>query len=108
MERDMEKTLLQQIREKEQDVAKKIELVRTGTEQTIAAAKTDAESLLCTADAEGKKAAEEVYWREKGKTEARVEQLRQDAGREAEAASEKGKRNIPLAAAAIVRFVTME
>ena len=104
----MEMTLLQQIREKELDVAKKIELVKTGTEATIAAAKTDAENLLCTASAEGKTAAEELYWREKGRTEARIEQLRQDARDQAEAATEKGKRNIPVAADAIVRFVTME
>ena len=105
---DTEKTLLQQIREKEQDVAKKIEVVRAGTDATITAAKTDAENLLCTANAEGKIAAEEVYWREKGKTEAQIEQLKMDAGREAEEAAEKGKRNIPVAAAAIVRFVTMK
>ena len=105
---DMEKTLLQQIREKEQDVAKKIEGVRAGTDATIAAAKIDAENLLCTANAEGKTAAEELYWKEKGKTEARIDQMRQEAGLVAEAASERGKRNIPMAAAAIVRFVTME
>jgi vacuolar-type H+-ATPase subunit H len=104
----MEKTLLQQIREKEQDVAKKIELVRTGTEAAIAAAKTDAENLLCTANTEGKTAAEELYWREKGRTEAQIEQMKRDAGTEAETTAERGKRNIPVAADAIVRFVTME
>jgi V/A-type H+/Na+-transporting ATPase subunit G/H len=104
----MEKTLLQQIREKEQDVAKKIEEVKAGTEASIAAAKTDAENLLCTADAEGKKAAEERYWREKGIAGARVEQLREEAGRAAEAIAEKGRKNIPTAADAIVRYVTME
>lgn len=105
---DMEKTLLQQIREKEQDVAKKIENVRAGTDATITAAKIDAENLLCTANAEGKTAAEELYWREKGKTEAHIEQMRQETALEAEAAAEKGRRNIPAAAEAIVRFVTME
>ncbi|MHB8164890.1 MAG: V-type ATPase subunit subunit G family protein [Methanoregula sp.] len=104
----MEKTLLQQIREKEQDVAKKIEDVKAGTEASLAAAKTDAENLLCTADAEGKKAAEEIYWREKGVAEARVEQLRQDATRDAERIAEKGRKNIPAAADAIVRYVTIE
>jgi V/A-type H+/Na+-transporting ATPase subunit G/H len=104
----MEKTLLQQIREKEQDVAKKIEDVRAGTEAMIAGAKTDAENLLCTANAEGKTAAEEVYWRERGITEVQIERLKQDAIREAETAGEKGRRNVPGAAAAIVRFVTME
>ena len=104
----MEKTLLQQIREKEQDVAKKIEDVKTGTDVSIAAAKTEAENLLCTASAEGKIAAEELYWREKGTTGARIEDLRVDAGRAAEAATERGNKKIPAAAAAIVRYVTME
>jgi vacuolar-type H+-ATPase subunit H len=104
----MEKTLLQQIREKELDAATKIESVRAGTDATIASAKNDAENLLCTANAEGKIAAEEVYWREKGTTEARIVQLKKEAGQKAEAAEEKGKKNIPAAAAAIVRMVTME
>jgi vacuolar-type H+-ATPase subunit H len=105
---DTEKTLLQQIREKEQDVAKKIEGVRAGTDATIAAAKMDAENLLCTANAEGKTAAEELYWKEKGKTEARIEQMKREAGLVAEAAAETGKRNSGAAVDAIVRFVTRE
>jgi len=104
----MEKTLLQQIREKEQDVAKKIEDVRAGTEASIAAAKNEAENLLCTADAKGKRDAEEIYWREKGIAGARIEQLRQEAAREAEAIAERGKKNISAAADAIVRSVTMK
>ena len=105
---DTEKTLLQQIREKEQEVAKKIDAVRTATDASIAAAKTDAENLLCTANAEGKVAAEEVYRQTKGETEARIELLRQDARRDADKVAEKGRKNIPVAAEAIVRFVTME
>ncbi len=104
----MEKTLLQQIREKEQSVAKKIESVKEETDASIAAAKTEAENLLCTASAEGKIAAEELYWREKGRTEARIEELRQDAEREVKATEERGTKNIPAAADAIVRYVTME
>ena len=49
-----------------------------------------------------------MYWKEKGKTEARIEQMKREAGLVAEAAAERGKRNIPVAAAAIVRFVTKE
>ena len=105
---DMEKTLLQQIREKELDAATRIEGVKTETDAKIAAAQAEAENLLCTANAEGKIASEELYWREKGKTEARIEQLKQDTGLIAKAAEENGRRNVPAAAAAIVRFVTME
>ncbi len=49
-----EKTLLQQIREKELEYARKIEAVKTETDAAIAAAENDAENLLCTADSEGK------------------------------------------------------
>ena len=104
----MEKTLLQQIREKEQDVAKKIEDVKAGTDASIATAKTEAENLLCTASAEGKIAAEELYWREKGITGARIDELRDEAGREAATVAERGSKKIPAAADAIVRYVTME
>jgi V/A-type H+-transporting ATPase subunit G/H len=105
---DMEKTLLQQIREKEQDVAKKIEVVKGDADASIAAANSEAENLLCTASAEGKIASEELYWREKGRTGALIEELRVDAGRAAEAAAERGNKKIPTAADAIVRYVTME
>jgi V/A-type H+-transporting ATPase subunit G/H len=104
----MEKTLLQQIREKEVDVAKKIEEVKAGTDASVASAKTEAENLLCTASAEGKTAAEELYWKEKGITEAQIEELRLDAVREADATANRGTKKIPAAADAIVRYVTME
>ena len=103
----MEKTLLQQIREKEQDVAKKIVDIRVVTEASITAAKEEAENLLCTANAEGNKTAEEVYWREKGRTQALIETLNEEAGRTAEAVTGRGKKNIPAAVDAIVRYVTM-
>jgi vacuolar-type H+-ATPase subunit H len=104
----MEKTLLQQIREKEQDVAKKIDDVRAGTDASITAAKEEAENLLCTANAEGKIAAEQLYWQEKSRTDARIEQLRQEAEKEAGAFADIGNKHIPAAADAIVRYVTME
>ena len=45
-----EKTLLQQIREKEMEYAGKIEAVKIETDAAIAAAENEAENLLCTAD----------------------------------------------------------
>ena len=47
---ETEKTLLQQIREKEQEYAKKIEVIKKETDAAIASAQSEAESLLCTAD----------------------------------------------------------
>ena len=43
-----EKTLLQQIREMEQEFTKKIEIVRAETEAAVAAARSEAEDMLCT------------------------------------------------------------
>ena len=55
-----EKTLLQQIREMEQEFTKKIEIVRAETEAAVAAARSEAEDMLCTADSAGKTAAEQA------------------------------------------------
>ena len=69
---DTEKTLLQQIRDKEQELAQKVDAVRVEAEASVAAARVEAEDLLCTADTTGKKTAEEVYWKERGRTEMEI------------------------------------
>jgi hypothetical protein len=103
-----EKTLLQQIREKEQEYAHKIELVKIETEATTAAAKSEAESLLCTADSTGKAEAERLYWQEKGNIEAEIEELKSQAAAGRESAAKKGAQNLPRAVQAITGYVTME
>jgi V/A-type H+/Na+-transporting ATPase subunit G/H len=105
---DTEKTLLQQIRDKEQELGKKVDLARAETETIIEAARADAEALLCTADEAGKKAAEQVYWEERGKTEAAVEALKQAALQEIATVTKQGDKNLPAAVDRIVRYVTME
>jgi V/A-type H+/Na+-transporting ATPase subunit G/H len=105
---DTEKTLLQQIRDKEQDLSLKVDAVRAEAEASIAAARTEAEDLLCTADAAGKTAAEQVYWKERGRTEIEIEALKKAAERERETATVLGEQNIPAAAERIFRYVTME
>lgn len=103
-----EKTLLQQIREKEQEYAHKIELVKAGTETAVAAAKADAESLLCTADSTGSAEAERLYWQEKGKIETEIEALKSRAAAERDLAARKGTENLPRAVQAITSYVMME
>lgn len=103
-----EKTLLQQIREKEQEYARKIELVKAETEAATAAAKSDAESLLCTADSTGAAEAERLYWQEKGKIEKEIEELNARAAAERETAAKSGEENLPRAVQAITGYVTME
>jgi len=105
---EMEKTLLQQIREKEQEYAKKLEVIKKETDTAIASAQSEAESLLCTADGAGKKEAELIYWQEKGKIEAEIEALRQGAAAERESAAARGEKNLPRAVEAIAGYVTRE
>jgi hypothetical protein len=103
-----EKTLLQQIREKEQEYAHKIELVKTETEAATAAAKAEAESLLCTADSTGTAEAERLYWQEKGKIESEIEAMKSRAASMREQEAGKGAENLPRAVQAITRYVMME
>jgi vacuolar-type H+-ATPase subunit H len=104
---ETEKTLLQQIREKEQEYAKKLELVRKETDAAIASAQNDAESLLCTADSAAKKEAEELYWVEKGKIETEIGGLRQSSAAGRESAAVRGEKNLPRAVDTIAGYVTM-
>lgn len=105
---DTEKTLLQQIRDKERDLAEKVEAARAEAEASVAAARSEAASLLCTAEQQGEKAAEQVYWKERGRTQAEIDALSQAAVLEREIASEQGRKNIAAAADRIVRYVTMD
>lgn len=105
---DTEKTLLQQIRDKEQELAQRIDAARAEAEASVAAARTEAEDLICTADKAGKITSEQVYWKERGKTETEIEALKQAAQRERETVGTRGEQNIPPAAERIVKYVTME
>jgi len=103
-----EKTLLQQIREKEQEYARKLDLVKAETEAATAAAKNEAESLLCTADSAGTSEAEQLYWKEKAVIETEIEALKGRAAVDREEAAARGEKNLPRAVQAIIGYVTME
>lgn len=105
---DEEKTLLQQIREKEQEFAHKLERVKKETDLEVEAARNEAEALLCTIDSAGKAEAERLYWEGKGKIEAAIGELGEEAAAERTAAAATGERNIPRAVDAITGYVTME
>ncbi|HII98508.1 MAG TPA: hypothetical protein HA272_04430 [Methanoregula sp.] len=105
---DEEKTLLQQIREKEQEYAEKLGEVKKETDLEVEAARNEAEALLCTSDSAGKAEAERLYWEGKGKIEAAIGELKQEAEAERTAAAAMGEKNIPRAVDAITGYVTME
>jgi hypothetical protein len=55
-----------------------------------------------------KTTAEQVYWKERGRTETEIDALQKAAELELEATTLQGERNIGAAARTIVRYVTME
>lgn len=105
---ESEKTLLQQIREKEQEYTKKNEIIKKETDAAIASAQSEAESLLCTADSAGKTEAEQLYWQEKGKIETEIEGIKRGAAAERDMAAARGEKNLPRAVETISGYVTME
>lgn len=105
---EQEKTLLQQIREKELKYAGKIEAVKMETDAAIVAAENEAESLLCTADSTGKTGAEQLYWQEKGKIDAEIDTLKHEAAAARENTAMMGEKNLPRAIKTITSSVNME
>jgi vacuolar-type H+-ATPase subunit H len=103
-----EKTILQQIREKEQDYAEKLEGIKKETEAAIAAARKDAADLVSTADSAGKKAAEQVYREEKGRAEKDIEEIKKQAVLDRETTLARGEKNLERAARKIAGYVTAE
>lgn len=99
---------MQQIRDKEQEFAQHIEVTRAEGEAVIAAARSEAEDLLCTADKHAKTAAEQVYWKERGRTETEIADLKAAAVLEEEIVTRQGEENLATAADRIVRYVTMD
>jgi thiol:disulfide interchange protein len=105
---EQEKTLLQQIREKEQEYAGMTEVIKKETDAAITAVENEAESMLCTADSTGKIEAEMLYWQEKGKIEAEIDGLKREAVAAREKAAAEGEKNLSRAIETITRSVIME
>ena len=103
-----EKTLLQQIRDKEQEFSKRIETVKQETDIQIAAAGKERETVLHEAMTSGKNSAEELYRREQQTTAIEIGRMKKVAESETETANVKGKRNLHPAVDKIIGYVTME
>lgn len=108
MDTDTDKTLLQQIREKEQELGEKVEAAKKEAEAVVATARTEAEDLLCTADKAAKITAEQVYWKERGRTETEIGDLKRAALLSGETRTLQGEKNLHAAVDRIVRYVTGE
>ena len=105
---EAEKTLLQQIRDKEQEFSKKLETVKQETDAQIATEKARRDKALLEAERTGKIAAEELLHKEQQKTDLEIERMKKAAAAETNAAKVKGEKNLLLATDKIVSYVIME
>jgi len=105
---DEEKSLLQQINEKERELCRRLDVVRTESEERIAQAKQDASETIGTSEMEGKKTAEEYYNKEIEKIRLEADNLKKTGIEEAQSAGEQGKINLPTAIEKIVESITAE
>lgn len=103
-----ERTLLQQIRDKEQEFSKRIETVKQETDAQISAAKNERDGTIRDAGLSGKNIAEDLYKKERQKSESEIEQMKKTAAIDTEAAREKGKKNLQLTVEKIIGYVTTE
>jgi vacuolar-type H+-ATPase subunit H len=103
-----EKSLLQQIREKELMLNIKIDETRREAEEIIISARKDAADIIENSENEGKKTAEEYYIKEMGTLKQEIEQLRNQSNQQAISVRAEGERNLPSAIDKIAKVVSME
>ena len=103
-----EKSLLQQIREKEMMISIRVDETRREGEEVIHKARKEASELIEKSEKEGKKAAQEYYEKEIEKLKKEIEQLRDQGNQQALLVRAEGERNLPSAIDKIAKVVSME
>ena len=103
-----EKTLLQQIREKELLLNIKIEDTRREAEEIILNARKEAEAMIENSEKEGKAASLEYYEKEKEKINKEIEQIKARSDQQVISVRENGERNLKPAIEKIVKAVSAE
>ena len=103
-----EKTLLHQIREKEQEVNLHLETVMKESENDLLKAKKEAEEILSLATRKGKASAQQITARERDSLHAELDMMEKNARDQEESIRKLGGQNMSRAVDQIVRYVTME
>ena len=103
-----EKTLLQQIREKELEINIQIENSRKDAEEILLDARKKASDMVETSEREGEAAARSYQDREMERIKKETDDLRLQGERQATAVREEGERNISVAIGKIIQSVSME
>jgi V/A-type H+-transporting ATPase subunit G/H len=101
-----QKTLLEQIREKESELNKRLEMVTGEAESILAGSRLNSEKILADADKKGKELADEHYRAGKWKINEEVEGIKGRAAKEALMLRQAGDKNLPEAIEMITRAVT--
>jgi len=103
-----EKSLLQQIREKELMFSIKIDETRREGEEILLNARKEASEMIETSEREGKKTAQEYYEKEMERLRKEIEQLRNQSNQQALLVRAEGEHNLPSAIDKIAKVVSME
>jgi vacuolar-type H+-ATPase subunit H len=103
-----EKSLLQQIREKEMMISIKIDETRRESEEIMINARKEASEIIETSESEGKKAAQEYFEKEMDKLRKEIEELRNQSNQKALLVRAEGERNLPSAIDKIAKAVSLE
>ncbi len=103
-----EKSLLQQIREKELTLSIKIDETRREAEEITLSARKEALEMIENSEREGKKTAQEYYDREMENLKKEIEQLKSQGIQQAMSVRVDGERKLPLAIDKIVNVVSGE
>ncbi len=105
---EQEKTLLQQIRDKEQELSIELDKAIKGSEETVLQANREAEDILARARRAGEAAAAEYRSREEAHIAAEVKKVQEQGKILADSAKADGERNLPAAVTMLVRTVAPE
>ncbi len=103
-----ERSLLQQIREKELMISIKIDETRREGEEIILNARKEASEIIENSEREGKKAAQEYFEKEMEKLSKEIEQLKNQSSQQALLVRAEGERNLPSAIDKIAKAVSLE
>lgn len=103
-----EKSLLQQIREKELMISIKIDETRREGEEIILNARKEASEMIENSEREGKKAAQEYFEKEMERLRKESEQLRNQSNQQAMSVRTEGERNLPSVIDKIAKVVSLE
>jgi len=103
-----EKSLLQQIQEKELMISIRIDETRREGEEIILNARKEASEMIETSERQGKKTAQEYYEKEMERLRKEIDQLRDQSNQQALLVRAEGEHNLPSAIDKIAKVVSME